>query len=354
MGLEKIGAEVTRLELTDDDFTELEEYAGEHFDAVIDINSRLPKLIDEKGRAFLDSIDAPFFNYILDHPLYHHPGLSVKLRDYHSIGVDEYHCAYMKKHYPHLKSVSCIPMGGTKAIGDIPFDEREHDFLFPGTYLLPEILKERCLSLRRDFGNETYGLMNALYDAWDPQKGTMEEAFREIYEGGDEAEILNRLYIVDQMKRNEERKRILTEAASTGYPITILGEGWEETELCDMKNVRLIRSVPMEMSFEIIANSKCVIDPDPFFWCGMHDRVAAALANSCVCITDMSDEFDRDLSEGKNIFYFGRGRRSIAEAMRFVASMKVEKQRETAAAGNMIWEKSYSWDVHIKKLADMM
>ena len=335
--------EVVRLELMGDDFSDLEGMSEERFDAVIDINSRLPRLIDEKGCAFLDSIDAPFFNYILDHPLYHHPGLSVKLRNYHAIGVDECHCEYMKKHYPHLRSVSCIPMGGTKAVCDIPFDERGHDFLFSGTYLDPKLINERTLGVRRDHGEAVYQRMQALYESWDPESTTVEEVL-------DEPELLNKLYIVDQMKRNEERHRILSEAASTGAAITILGEGWDETPLASMDNVRILDPVPMEMSFEIMADSKYVIDPGPFFWCGMHDRVASALANGCVCISDMSDTYDTDLVDGRNIIYFGRGRTGIKDVIKMVEDLGDDRLKEISSAGTAIWEYKYSWDEHIKKL----
>ncbi|MCR5098242.1 MAG: hypothetical protein K6B14_04765 [Lachnospiraceae bacterium] len=372
-GLESRGAEVIRLEIPDDDFSCLEEYAGESFDAIIDINSKLPRLIDDEGRCFLDTVDAPFFNYLVDHPLYHHGGLAVGLARYHAIGVDRHHCRYMREHYPGLLSVTCLPMGGTPAVAGIPFENRAFDFLFSGTYTPEEVLEERAFGVRSEHGESTYQLMRDLYDAWDPKKSSIEEALEGLlsdissvdgrsrhdlitgeYEARDEAELLNRLYIVDQMKRNELRVRTLTEAAACGYPLAIMGEGWEETALAYGKNVMVLPPAVMELSFEILTNAKCIIDIDPFFHCGMHDRVTSALANSCVCISDMSDEFDFELTDDRELIYYGRGRRSIGDAIRMVADRDAGELMEMAAAGHRRWEREYSWDVHVQKLMDII
>ncbi len=371
--LEETGVEVRRLELLDDDFSLLEEAWEEDFDAVIDINSRLPRLMDEKGRHFLDTKDAAFFNIILDHPLYHHTGLSVRLKNSHAVVVDEYHRRYIEKNYPHIRSVNCIPMGGTTGVTRIPFFEREQEFLFSGTYLSEEVLEDRAFQVRSDYGDPTYQLMRDLYDAWDPQKAgiedaldmlledysavakmTKEELINNEYEAVDEGELLNRLYIVDQMKRNRLRLKTLTEAADTGLDLTVMGEGWEETHLSEMPNVRLIPAVAMELSFEITANSKYVIDSNPLFFCGLHDRVTSALACGCVCITDGSDSYDRELKDGKNILYYGRGYGSIGNVMKRLKSMTGDEIGELSRGGTDIWRKKYTWDVVAERLISIL
>ena len=92
---EKNGIETVRLDFPGEeaDFSALSEQIGKPFDAILDINSRLPYLVDEKGERILNLMDAPFFNYIVDHPLYHHPGLVFPIRRYHAIGIDRQHCA---------------------------------------------------------------------------------------------------------------------------------------------------------------------------------------------------------------------------------------------------------------------
>ena len=371
--LSELGADVVRMDITDDDYSGMEEALRETFDAIIDINSKLPRLIDDQGRCYLNTIDTPLYNYILDHPLYHHQGLSVKAEMYHAIGVDEYHCSYMKRWYPHLKTISCIPMGGTKAIEPLPLSSREHEFLFSGTYFLPEVLEERAFRVRSDFGDATYRLMQDLCDAWQPWEKPIETALYDIlsdysgvsggdvalyvndyYEARDMAELLNRLYIVDQMRRNEYRYDVLAAAARTGYRLSLLGEGWEHTDISGYPSVRLLKPVNMELSFEIMANAKFIIDVNPFFFCGMHDRVTSALANKCVCITDMSQSFDRELRDGKEIFYYGHGRPAIAEVMGRAGAMDDEKLLEIAKGGHERWRGTYTWSAHAERLFELI
>ena len=364
------GVEVVRLSEMGDDYTELEDVAASgEFSAIIDINSKLPRLIDDDGKYFLNSVDAPLYNYILDHPLYHHHGLAVKLANYHVVGIDDYHCRFMREWYPYLKSVSCIPMGGTAAVSAVPFAARRRDFLFLGTYISPRVLEERAFRVRSDFGEATYKLMRELYDAWEPNRTPIEEALHtllsdyggvyggdvamyinDVYEARDEAELLNRLYIVDQTKRNELRLAMLSEAADTGYDITIVGEGWDMTDLPGRKNVRLMEPVLMELSFELMANARFVIDSNPLFFRGMHDRVTSAFANGCVCITNMSREYDRGLVDGRDLFYYGDRGSSIAGVMSKVSGMPVDETAAVAMSGHRVWEDRYSWKTHVDRL----
>lgn len=75
-GFKRAGAVVDIFDITKHgNIQELEELKGENYDAVIDFNSKLPDLIidnnDGKEMYFLDSINGPFYNYIVDHPVYH-------------------------------------------------------------------------------------------------------------------------------------------------------------------------------------------------------------------------------------------------------------------------------------------
>ena len=94
--LESIGCEVEYLELSHDDvdYDCLEDLLPEkeersRYDAILDINSKLPYLTLEDGSPFLDRLNAPFYNWIVDHPLYHHPGLSFPLKNYHVLAIDQ-------------------------------------------------------------------------------------------------------------------------------------------------------------------------------------------------------------------------------------------------------------------------
>ncbi len=86
--LQRAGAEVDFVELSDEaadwnllgDLLDRAKASPDRlYDAVLDINSKLPYLTmeGENGREvrFLNELGIPFYNWIVDHPLYHHPGI---------------------------------------------------------------------------------------------------------------------------------------------------------------------------------------------------------------------------------------------------------------------------------------
>ncbi|MBQ3902288.1 MAG: hypothetical protein II745_02815, partial [Lachnospiraceae bacterium] len=140
--LEEKGESIVRADIPEDTAEgEIEEtllkLSNERFDFILDFNSKLPRMKNEKGVPYLDTImsveddnvPAPFYNYILDHPLYHHPGLSQALKNYHAIVIDRSHGRYIEKYYPKVKEVIYRPLPGSLAVTQLPFEERS-DRLF--------------------------------------------------------------------------------------------------------------------------------------------------------------------------------------------------------------------------------
>ena len=136
--LENAGIEVSWFDFQRQTMKDLEALCGQSFDAVIDYNSKLPGAVLDDGTPFLNHIQAPFYNYILDHPVYHHANLSVLLENYHVICIDDDHNKYISKWYPHIKSVHTLSVGAAKAENAVKSEQyRKEGILFPATYLNP-------------------------------------------------------------------------------------------------------------------------------------------------------------------------------------------------------------------------
>ena len=372
--LTRAGVEVVRLDLSEDeaDFSLLQEQIGKHFDAILDINSRLPYLIDEKGGRILNQMDAPFFNYIVDHPLYHHPGLVFPIHRYYALGVDRMHCTYMKQYYPQFKDVQFLPLGGTKALTDIPFRARRKEILFMGTYIQDDDFEHRILGLRQQLNNATYQLALDLYDAWDDERETIEECLHSLlmrygsckdeeqlteyindaYEMRDFPELLNAMFLVDQRRRNENRIFILTRLAETHAKLMIVGEGWKSTPLADYENVTIRGGCSMEQSFEQMVQHRFLLDINPAFRLGMHDRVASGLANGCVAVTNMSPKFDEELKNQRQLLYYKK--QSAAQIPEWLSDLTEDEMEEISDAAKKQWQEKYSFPVRVKEWIRMI
>ena len=358
------------------DYSSLETYIGTKYDGIIDINSILPFLILDDDSYWLDRMEAPFFNYIVDHPLYHHDGLHFPVQNEYAIGIDRGHCAYMKKHYPHLRDVLFLPVPGTKALGEsIPFEKREHELLFAGTYD-SEIEQNRKVESRLDrINGAMQGCIDALMESWQPEKQTLEDALadwmrgqglQEAVEDGSsplwkelEAQYgaksfshwMTFLYLLDMRKRNAMRREIVETVAGSGQSITLMGEGWEFLSVATLPNVTLLPPCAMSVSFEIMQNSKRILDVTPLFYQGFHDRVSSGMLNGALTITDMHPMEGAPENERQILYY---RREHLGDLIHRLQTMDEMRAAEIAAAGEHFAEAHCTFPGLVREIMNYM
>lgn len=279
-----------------EDLDSIEELSCRRYDAVLDINSWLPRLSGDSG-PWLDSLQAPFFNYIIDHPAYHIGGLSVPLQDETVICIDRTHAAYIREHHPHIKNTYVLPMAGSRALLGRPFAEKKDSVLIPATY---EPETERISEFLPEFIRE------------------------------------------DQRLRNELRLEMALKVAGTGFPTAVMGHGWESTPIADMENVTLLEPREFANGIEAFGRYRYILDTNPLFPCGMHDRVPTAMINGAVCITNMNPAFDPGLVNGVNIIYYNPG-----------LKLPAENAEEISGAAEAYALATCSWDAHARALEEI-
>lgn len=308
--LQRNGAEVEYFDFKNESAESLEKLAGSSYDAMIDFNSRLPGIIKDENENFLDTINAPFFNYILDHPIYHHANLERKLKNYHVITIDDTHTEYIKKYYPHIMSVTTLPLGAIRA--ENLTQEREHDILFSATYLnpsdyyemiqqLPGFMKKNTLNIIEQLMADTDLLYeNAVLNVYENQNMNMEfPVFAQSH------------FLADIYVRAYFREKILELVAQSGVSLTVCGEKYHESPIAGYENVQIKNQVPYRESLSMIARSKFVLNVMPWFKSGIHDRVFNAMINGAVCITDGSRMMERIFTPKKD--YIGYSLKNLDE-----------------------------------------
>lgn len=417
----RLGIESEYIALEDQqDLDRFEHRIGEHFDGVVDINSKLPYFVLDDDTRLLDALGAPFYNYIVDHPLYHHPGLVFPLQQYHAIGIDHRHCAYMKKHYPHLQQVAFLPLGATAAgevsregaIGESALHEEtlRDAMSLEGTTLgmtLPEYRKRKIpllVSATYERGDEMISKFRALCDQIPSKAAQINGFHRELFELGmqvgecmlagrtdaggkyrgmnlteirempmEEAllsvldpeqladgrfgttefpVLMNYLYLIDKYVRNVRREKVMNYVASLGIPMVVLGEGWEATPLADNPNVHLLGARRIEDTFALMAESRQVLDINPLFPEGVHDRVTSAMRNGCVCLSDMSQQADPRLLDGRQLQYYTNWNLDLLGERLLGTSMA--QQEKIAYEAHIFAGTHYTWDAHARQLLELM
>ena len=208
---EELGYEVTVCELSkeDDLDAKLARYIGQPYRLILDFNSLLPRMVLDDGTPYVDRLAGPFFDYILDHPLFHYQGLSSGVKNLHAIVLDEAQQKYVEKYYEKVASVHMLPLGATRAVYE-GTKEPECRILFPGTYDRPDAVYQIVENAPEPLGSTMKDLIERrLADPTLP----MEEAFSQQLKeeklelpAGQFALFMNSMYAVDAYVRDYFRK----------------------------------------------------------------------------------------------------------------------------------------------------
>lgn len=337
---------------------QLNPYLGKSYRAIIDINSLLPRMVTDNGERYVDQLDGPFYNYLVDHPFYHHPGLDIPLKNYHVLCIDEYHAAYAKKYYPHLKSVSFLPLGGTKAFVPVAEEKKKETVLFLGTYNCSRDVYEEMKELPQNlYQDDKQVLEMMLEDTELPQ----ETAFRRLLEArGEEisdAEFMirmNRMYHVDRYLRNYYREEAIRTLVKHKIPVTVMGNNWEQLKTSESVYFAIKPPVDFSITFQMMAEYAVMLNVSPLFKAGAHDRVFGAMANETACLTDRNIYMDKTFEDGKNIMLFSF---KEIEALPDIAEELLtnrEKRRNIADNAKTEFEQKHSWERRTHQLINIM
>lgn len=293
----------------------MERFVGRQFDGMIDFNSGLPKVKMEDDTYFLDQVDAPFYDVILDHPLYHHDMLKHPLKNFHVICLDENHKTYIETYYPHIASVHVLPMTGEDMAKDkAGYPEKTIDFLFSGSYTSPKEVASSIEDIPDFMGDITKDLIERMKK--DPGL-TQEAALTALLPDLDE--IVEELFplhmqacfLADSYIRAWRREELLTALAKSGISMTLCGNGWHKSPLAEFANVTIIDDTDFKDTFSYFRQAKITLNIMPEFKSGAHDRVYSAMLNHSLCLTDPSIMLDEQFQDGKELIFYPADRPDI-------------------------------------------
>ncbi len=337
--LAKMGHEVEYFSTDQEPITNLERYEGVHFDAMLDFNSLLPNLDTDEGDLFLDRIDAPFYDYILDHPLYHNKQLKAGLKRFHVICLDDEHGDYIRRYYPHIRSVSVLPLCGlpflkggegyqvSKLYRKGPIEQLNftpqslqeipkcNDLVFTGTFSDSNIIYKKICSFDKPFSDEMKQLCEILLEK---PSMNFEEAMLALAGQSDSVDsigeipadkmnIPDRLYaffMVDMFVKSYFREQVLEAVLKTGRKLAVYGGMWDLWETSYASQLEIHELVPFKDSPRVLASARLAINVMPWFKSGIHDRVLTAMRSKTVSFTDTSKMLNRYFTDGRELLTY--------------------------------------------------
>lgn len=282
------------------------------------------------------------WHIILDHPLYHNSVLRQPLKNMRVVCLDETHAEYIRKYYSHIKEVIVMPLPADTAKSLVPYNERSRDVLFTGTYTS----SENIVALAMRSGGDSVEIKNFQTMHKEPAQefiNSMQifnkmagyllenpcETIEKVYTFalGDitEEKVLKETaaafadglelnFLADMFIRAVIREELLMEMLRNGIDVDIFGHGWEKfVEKCGnveksegrfKGKINICGEVDYRQLPELYADTKIALNVLPWFKAGQHDRIALAMCNGCVCVTDESTYLEKKFVDGENIFMY--------------------------------------------------
>lgn len=282
------------------------------------------------------------WHIILDHPLYHNSVLKQPLKNMRVVCLDETHAEYIRKYYSHIKEVIVMPLPADTAKNLVPYNERSRDVLFTGTYTSSEDIVALAMrssgdsveiknfqTMHKEPAQEFINSMQifnkmAGYLLENPCE-TIEKAYTFALGDITEEKVLKETaaafadglelnFWADMFIRAVIREELLMEMLRNGIDVDIFGHGWEKfVEKCGnveksegrfKGKINICGEVDYRQLPELYADAKIALNVLPWFKAGQHDRIALAMCNGCVCVTDESTYLEKKFVDGENIFMY--------------------------------------------------
>lgn len=269
-------------------------FRGKKYDFIFAFNALA--LEEEKELvAYLLEGGGRYCTQLLDHPLYHHGRLVEAPPRCKVLVPDADHLSYLKKYYPNIHDAGFLPHGGSGFGTWIPYEDRDIQISFLGTYTSSRSFREGLAGKNEVLRVLQEELMNQLasHSRW-----TMEEAFSHMVEvyGLEEAQedVANDLAALrdaDGFIRSHYRERVLQAILEAGIPVDVYGDGWEEFSCPGRELLRVHPPCDYQEAIEVTARSKVSLNVMPWFKAGSHERVFNALCCGAVALTDRSAYF---------------------------------------------------------------
>ena len=358
---EKSGYRADILDFDNEGDIRLEEALKREYSALFDFNSDLPKAYMEDGRHYLDCFHAPFFQILLDHPMYFHASLKENLKEEYVCCIDEGHAEYVKRYYPNVKGAFCMPIPGIPA-GDLEklpsLEERKMDIFLPATYENPE-------KYEQEIGQAIPDIQEGIWDIINQMKKTPELSMEKALENmlvSQEMDCLDRKgkatifhahFLADMYINAYYREKAVKELLKSGIKIHACGQGWERFVCEGRENLTVIPAVDFKEISGLMKQAKIVLNIAYAFKNGCHDRVLSTMLAGAVSVTSKSPYMEMHFSEEDLVFYRMGELEKLPELLRETAR-NINGLKRIAQNGYRKAAEEYTWEKRVQEFMDLV
>lgn len=295
--LEKLGETIQYFDAEKSPLDDLLVLAKNTYKAVIGIQSYLFSIKLTNGEYLHDLFDAPIFNMILDHPAAMYPNLIDAPGKLIVLTHDRNYKAYIERYYPEINEVDIISPGGDESASKC---EKEYSLSFVGTSRDYHFWVDEVEALEKKYPGKIYALVEKMKTCPDE---TYESAFEEVF-GAVDIQRMNECKAVYLLVMNYFRDKILRTILDAGIELHVFGNSWNNSIWDGYDNLIIHKELSQEETLEVYSKSKLTINIMSWHKDGMTERIANAMLNRAVVISDKSRYLEENFTTGEDIVLF--------------------------------------------------
>ncbi len=298
-------------------------------------------LLQIEGKSLFDVVGAPFFNFLLDHPVHQYEKLDGRIGNEILSCVERSHVAFLDHCFAGKKSAFFIPHGGILAKEQNQGD-RSIDFLFCGSGKDPEAILTAIQALPAPLGRAVQGAIEILKASpANPVHEAVDKACRaEHFAPPALYRQVPLTRVVEAYLRSLWRVEILQALDSAGISVQILGSGWE---FASFEHHVVKPAVDYEESLRLLTQAKVALNVSPQFFSGSHERVFDATHNGAACLTTRSSHLAEVFAADQEIAFFDVAEtESVVEQARSLLEDDA-KRSDMAQAAKISADGKHTW-----------
>lgn len=275
------------------------------FDAMIDCNGNLMSY----GVPANLPPEVIYGTFLHDHP----GGLErLKYADNRTIvfNCDNRFCDYIDNYIPEVRHREFIPLSGSFYPECVPYEKRTIDLIFTGGYRDPGETRNQILTDYKMKGGNLGFMLDILDDIIVNPQYTFPECLSRVLKKhdlvmGDEefSKFVRQHLLVDYYAREFYRDKIIRVLLASGLKLHVFGAGWDDFHSEHKKNL-IIHKGGIYAARKAVAEAKIALNVMPWFKEGFQERIASAMLNKVIAVTDESKYITDNFEDGKELVVF--------------------------------------------------
>lgn len=351
--LERYGCPVEYFDSQKDDLNTVTKYVGEHYRAIIGVQSYMFSIKMADGMAYLHNlIYGPKFNFIFDHPVWLKNHLEGNVENFCVLTHDNHYVKFIEDYY-RQKAVLFPPAG---IVSTKMQEEKVYDISFVGTFgnYWNEILLIRKMERKQRFMANRF----LLFMRKNPDM-TSEDAFHQVLKfygrdcyGEEFLELFYPMRRVIYCVMHYYRYQVIKTLLEDGLRVDVFGDSWEGCPLRRYSNLVCHAGVTSQESLKVYRQSKLSLNVMSWHKGGFTERMANIMLAGAVLVTDWTDYLQGRFETGKDLIIFRlEERKHLPKRIRKLL-VKEEQWKYVMENGKKKAEAFHTWDSRAKEFIE--